>query len=69
MGKPKERRFHKEGTIEMLQRIAKNSDKCNEMPHIRGAKEMRDKQFVQNTRDPAKFNMETFVREYGDIPK
>ncbi len=37
LGKPKERRFHKEGTIEMLQRIAKNSDKCDQMPHIRGA--------------------------------
>jgi hypothetical protein len=41
LGKPKERRFHKETTIEMLQRIAKNSDKCDEMPHIRGANEMR----------------------------
>ena len=42
------------------------------MPHIRGAhemKKMKDRQFVESTRDPAKFNMETFVREYGDIPK
>ena len=28
MGKPKERRFHKESTIEMLQKVAMNSEKC-----------------------------------------
>jgi len=69
LGKPKERRYHKETTIEMLQNIAKNSDKCDKMPHIRGAEDMRKKEFVKNTREPARFNMETFVREYGDVPK
>jgi hypothetical protein len=43
LGKPKERRYHKETTIEMLQNIAKNSDKCDKMPHIRGAEDMRKK--------------------------
>ena len=38
LGKPKERRYHKETTIEMLQNIARNSDKCDKMPHIRGLK-------------------------------
>ena len=30
---------------------------------------MRDRKFVEELRDPAKFNMGTFVREYGDVPK
>ena len=29
----------------------------------------KERQFVANTREPARFNMETFVREYGDVPK
>lgn len=72
LGKPKEPRFSKETSIQMLQRIAAGSEKCKQMPSIRGAhdmKRLKDKQFVENTRDPAKFNMETFVREYGDVPK
>ena len=32
LGAPKERRFHKETTIEMLQKIANNSDKLDAMP-------------------------------------
>jgi hypothetical protein len=32
-------------------------------------KKAKDREFVKNTREPAKFNMETFVREYGDVPK
>ncbi|CDW82662.1 UNKNOWN [Stylonychia lemnae] len=72
LGKPKQQRFHKESTIEMLQKIAKNSDNLDQMPCVKGAqdlKKLKDRQFVQNTREPAKFNMETFVREYGDVPK
>jgi hypothetical protein len=29
----------------------------------------KDKKFVENSRDPAKFNGETFAREYGGVPK
>ena len=32
-------------------------------------KKVKDKKFVANLREPAKFNMETFAREYGDVPK
>lgn len=63
LGKPKERRYHKESTIEMLQKVARNSDKCDKMPCMQ---KVKDKQFVENTRDPAKFNMQTFAREFGD---
>eukprot|EP00347_Sterkiella_histriomuscorum_P015710 403355980 len=72
LGAPKQQRFHKETTIQMLQNIAKNSDKLDQMPCVKGAQDMKklkDRKFVQNLRDPAKFNMETFVREYGDVPK
>ena len=69
LGKPKEQRFHKETTIQMLQRIAQNSDKCDKMPCMQDMQKAKDRKFVENTRDPAKFNMETFVREYGDVPK
>lgn len=72
LGAPKQQRFHKETTIEMLQKIARNSDKLDQMPSVKGAQDMRkmkDRKFVENLRDPAKFNMETFVREYGDVPK
>ena len=34
LGKPKERRYHKETTIQMLQNIAKNSDKLDQMPCV-----------------------------------
>jgi len=50
----------------MLQNVAKNSDKCDKMPCMQTVK---DKKFVKNLREPAKFNMETFSREYGDVPK
>ncbi len=36
------------------------------MPCMRKVKQ---KEFVENIREPAKFNMHTFVREYGDVPK
>lgn len=66
LGRPKEQRFHKETTIEMLQKIARNSDKCDTMPCMQNTK---DKEFVKNLREPAKFNMETFSREYGQVPQ
>ena len=43
LGKPKERRYHKESTVEMLQKVAQNSDKCDTMPCMRTVK---DKEFV-----------------------
>ena len=36
------------------------------MPCMRNIKQ---KEFVQNLRDPAKFNMETFNREYKGVPE
>ena len=30
---------------------------------------MKDREFVESTRDPAQFNSQTFMREYGHIPK
>lgn len=54
----------------MLQKIAQNSDKCDTMPCMRSdIQKVKDRRFVENLREPGKFNMETFVREYGDIPK
>ena len=50
----------------MLQNVARNSDKCDKMPCMQNIK---DRRFVQNTREPAKFNMETFAREYGGVPE
>ncbi len=50
----------------MLKRVAQNSDGCDQMPCM---KRVKEKKFVQNLREPAKFNMETFAREYGDVPK
>ena len=41
LGKPKERRFNKETSIQMLQKIAMNSEKCKMMPSIRGAYDMK----------------------------
>ena len=49
-----------------LQKIAQNSDKLDRMPCMQKAK---DRRFVEELRDPAVFNMMTFDREYGGIPK
>ena len=35
------------------------------MQNVKGIQNIKDKEFVKNTREPAKFNMETFAREYG----
>ncbi len=53
-------------TIDKLQKIAQNSDKLDTMPCMQKAK---DRRFVEEMRDPAKFNMMTFDREYGGIPE
>ena len=65
LGKPKQQRFHKESNLEMLKKIAENSENGDTMPCM---KKVKDKEFVQNLRDPSKFNMETFVREYDGVP-
>jgi hypothetical protein len=57
---------NKETTVEKLQKIAMNSDKLDTMPCMQSAK---DRRFVEELRDPAVFNMMTFDREYGGIPK
>ena len=64
--KGKEPRLHKETNLEMLKRIARNSEKGDAMPCMQNVK---TKEFVENVRDPGKFTMETFAREYGDVPK
>ncbi len=43
-----------------------NSDKLDKMPCMQ---KVKDREFVKNTREPAKFNMETFTREYGGVPE
>jgi hypothetical protein len=30
---------------------------------------VKDTRFVEELRDPAKFNMSTFAREYGGVPE
>ena len=55
-----------ETTIDKLQKIAMNSDKLDTMPCMQ---KVKDRRFVEEVRDPAKFNMMTFDREYGGIPE
>jgi hypothetical protein len=57
---------HSETTMGKLQKIAQNGDKNDRMPCMQ---KVKDKRFVEESRDPAKFNMMTFDREYGGIPK
>ena len=49
----------------MMQKIAQNSENGDTMPCMR---KVKDREFVENLRDPAKFNAHTFVREYGEVP-
>ncbi len=68
-GKPKQKRFDDRPTLEKLKYIAQNSDKCDVMPCMREVKDVKDCRFVEETRDPAKFNAMTFDREFGGMPK
>ena len=55
-----------ETTISKLQKIAMNSDNLDTMPWM---KHIKEKRFVEELREPAKFNMMTFDREYGGVPQ
>jgi len=53
-------------TLDKLKKIAQNSDKLDTMPCMQ---KVKDRRFVEEAKDPAKFNMMTFDREYGGIPQ